>query len=82
MFSGEWSEPSSMSGLIVSGECRGRLATRVSSHQSIPAILSHTHFKQQLSVSCLLRVCSVLSFMVRIISLAQINLKETKNETQ
>ena len=49
MFSGEWSEPSSMSGLIVSGECRGRLATRVSSHQSIPAILSHTHFKQQLS---------------------------------
>ena len=72
-----------MSGLIVSGECRGRLATRVSSHQSIPAILSHTHFKQQLSsVMSSESLVIVLSFMVRIISLAQINLKETKNETQ
>ena len=74
-------EPSSMSGLIVSGECRGRLATRVSSHQSIPYWVIHTLNSSSL-VSCLVRVCSVLSFIVRIISLAQINLKETKNETQ
>ena len=71
-----------MSGLIVSGECRGRLATRVSSHQSIPAILSHTHFKQQLS--SVMSAASLFSALFHgyIISLAQINLKETKNETQ
>ena len=43
----------------------GRLATRVSSHQSIPAILSHTHFKQQLSSEMSAESLVIeLSFMV------------------